>query len=66
MENPATWGRAEHVIHRAITEWFEGRDQGVVGLSQTRFIADALRNEGLLVREAAKSVHVSPVKKKGW
>lgn len=52
MENPATWGKAEHVVHRALVEAEEALDRGVIGLSKVRQITDALRREGLLVEEA--------------
>lgn len=43
MENPATWGVLEHAIHGAIRRAREDRANGVVGLSEVRRIADAVR-----------------------
>jgi hypothetical protein len=43
MENPATWGPLEHAIDDAIKKAEEDRAQGVVGLSEVRRIADAVR-----------------------
>jgi len=51
MENPATWGKAEHVIIQALDEYDKdvlGNRGVIVGLSLTRRIADALRNANLL------------------
>lgn len=48
MENPATWGRAEHVIADAMSQADKYMKMGVVGLSSVRQIADALREAGLL------------------
>lgn len=48
MENPATWGPAEHAINDAYGKWFERHDKGYVGLSLARAIADALRDADLL------------------
>lgn len=48
MENPTTWGPAERVVKQAL-DWSRGESaRGVVGLSTTRRITDALRQEGLL------------------
>jgi hypothetical protein len=51
MENPATWGEVERVIHEVLAEDYRIRaGRGiVVGLSLERRIADALRDAGLLV-----------------
>ncbi len=51
MENPATWGEAEHIVSRVIVA-YEQRDPHIVGLSLTRQITDALREAGLLVDRA--------------
>jgi hypothetical protein len=50
MENPATWGDAENVIHNAITKHHYAMtvEPGLCGLSLPRQIADALRAAGLL------------------
>lgn len=48
MENPATWGRAEHVVADALERAHEQDAQHVVGLSHIRQITDALRAAGLL------------------
>lgn len=48
MENPATWGRAEKVVHEAHQRWWKDRADGVAGLSLERYITDALRRENLL------------------
>jgi hypothetical protein len=49
MENPATWGPAEHVVMEAYEQWLENHENMVCGLSLMRTITDALRREGLLV-----------------
>lgn len=48
MENPATWGEPERVIHDVHEQWHRGRDEGVVGWSLAKSVADALRKAGLL------------------
>jgi hypothetical protein len=48
MENPATWGTAENVIHNVIVKDHYAKQEGEVGLSLPRQIADALREAGLL------------------
>lgn len=48
MENPMTWGHAEWVVHDAMQEYETGRQQGLVGLSEVRYITDALRKAGLI------------------
>lgn len=52
MENPATWGPAEHVVLKALDEHDENErrppDERLIGLSLVRRITDALRREGLL------------------
>lgn len=50
MENPASWGEAERVVSKVLTEAFE-RNQNpefVIGLSLERRITAALREVGLL------------------
>lgn len=49
MENPATWGKAEHVISDAYGEYHIAQNRGVIGASLVRCIADALRKHGLLI-----------------
>lgn len=49
MENPATWGPAEHVVQEALDKAADAYTKKMVGLSTTRQITDALRREGLLV-----------------
>lgn len=51
MENPATWTRLEHVIYAALEEAHRQMQEGLCGLSDVRLIADALRNEGLVVED---------------
>lgn len=49
MENPATWGRAENVVAKAIKNFdANNAEVGTAGLSLIRQITDALRKEGLL------------------
>ena len=50
MENPATWGAAERVVHDVITEHFAHQDAGetLCGLSLERQITDAMRKAGLI------------------
>jgi hypothetical protein len=48
MENPDTWGEAERIVSTAYLEWAADRDKGVIGLSLTRRVTDALRKAGLL------------------
>lgn len=48
MENPATWGPAEHAVQEAITEDFRDNEAGIIGLSLARKITDKLRAKGLL------------------
>jgi|CZKW01.1.fsa_nt_gi hypothetical protein len=58
MENPATWGRAEHVINEALKEYdWEINTAGgglIIGLSLPRRIADALREADLLYTDEAR------------
>lgn len=49
MENPKTWGPAEHVVQEALDKAMDGFIKKQAGLSTTRQITDALRREGLLV-----------------
>ena len=51
MENPATWKNAENVIHNAIVQDHYAQQEGKIGLSLVRKIADALRLAGLLKEE---------------
>ncbi len=51
MENPATWGQAEKVIDRVLSEKNNILPEFHCGLSLTRRIADALRDAGLLEEE---------------
>lgn len=48
MENPATWGQAEHVIDQALQKAEAARVAHVYGPSTPRLIAEALRQAGLL------------------
>lgn len=51
MENPATWNPLEHVIHDALKQAEANRKAGVIGLSQTRIIADKLREAHLVIEQ---------------
>jgi len=53
MENPATWGKAERVVDKAIKDHQAAWDERPprIGLSQVRCITDALREAGLLKEE---------------
>lgn len=57
MENPATWGEAEHIVNKVLHERQADRqkpiEEQVIGLSLVRQITDALRQAGLLARERA-------------
>lgn len=48
MENPATWGRAERVVAKAIKNFQDQTVPQTAGLSLVRQITDALRADGLL------------------
>jgi hypothetical protein len=52
MENPATWGRAEHIVDDVLANDDANRrkppEQMLVGASRAKQICDALRAEGLL------------------
>ncbi len=57
MENPATWGKAEHIVNKVIEDHFDhhhkvtaGEEEPIAGLSLVRKITDALREAGLLSR----------------
>ena len=54
-ENPATWGRAEHIVNKVLDDHFThshrviaGEEEPVIGLSLVRQITDALREASLL------------------
>jgi hypothetical protein len=47
-ENPETWGPAEKVISSAIDRYESPQWSDLCGVSLERFIADALREAGLL------------------
>jgi len=47
MENPATWGEAERVVHEVLIQRSTGEIR--MGLSKERRIVNALRARGLLV-----------------
>ena len=51
MENPATWGPIEDAISDAMIQHAQDMNEGLVGLSAVRKIADELRKRGL-VKEA--------------
>jgi hypothetical protein len=48
MENPATWGAAERIVHEVIMKHFSAERirGGFCGLSLERQITDALREAG--------------------
>jgi hypothetical protein len=55
MENPATWGEAERIVDRVLTEFFANQEMLVTnpakvmfGYSLERLITNALREAGLL------------------
>lgn len=48
MENPATWGPAEHAVQDVLDRYRVGQNNEVCGLSLARQITDALREQGLL------------------
>jgi hypothetical protein len=48
MENPATWGKAERIVDKAIGDHDTAMQRGITGLSLVRHITDALREAGLL------------------
>lgn len=49
MENPMSWGKAEHVVSDAIKQAERGREEMRMGFSMVKQITNALRAEGLLV-----------------
>lgn len=55
MENPATWGPAEHVVREVLSRHYENlrrpSEERQAGLSLERKITDALREAGLLRRD---------------
>lgn len=53
VENPQSWGVAEHVVQGVLNECAERDRTLVVGLSRARMICDALRRAGLLREEEA-------------
>jgi hypothetical protein len=58
MENPGTWGLAEHVVNKALNDHdrLMRADEYFCGLSVVRKITDALRAEGLLNNENYEGV----------
>lgn len=55
MENPATWGEAEHIVSRILDEDYrhrhqvaQGEAEPLCGFSLERRITDALRDAGFL------------------
>jgi hypothetical protein len=54
MENPDTWGKAEKVIAEAVREAAVAHQHGIIGWSQPKRIAEALRQAGLLKEEATQ------------
>jgi hypothetical protein len=48
MENPATWGEPERIVHDAIAGYNKNVMEGRFGLSLARQITDALRAQGYL------------------
>lgn len=63
MENPATWGAAERIIHsvRVQHEEMMHLKVPVFGLSLERQITDALRQAGLLREETDDGGHPNPL-----
>lgn len=53
MENPQTWGEAEHVVYAALMEAEKLKAEGYVGYSKVQQITNTLREEGLLLDNAA-------------
>lgn len=56
MENPATWGKAEHTVSQVLDEFFANQertitDPAICGPSLERLITNALREAGLLLKE---------------
>jgi hypothetical protein len=58
MENPDTWGKAEHTVSNVIEQYFLDKRKAMetgqfrAGLSLARQITDALRAAGLLKEES--------------
>lgn len=48
MENSATWGKLEQVIYEALENAYIDHGRAKIGLSTTRQVADALRQENLV------------------
>ena len=48
VENPATWGKAENIVHDTYQEWWASRQAGNIGPSLARQVINALREAGLL------------------
>ncbi len=69
MENPATWGPLEHAIAAALKRAEDNRAAGLVGLSQVRIVADAVREvirpielaAGFALSEARRAQGKSPL-----
>lgn len=63
MENPGSWGLAEHVVNKALEEHdrLMRHEPGLCGLSVVRKITDALRAEGLLISDQHETV-ITPEK----
>lgn len=55
MENPASWGKLERVIHDALREYDAEQERGVIGASRAAVVATALRREGLVQEEASRN-----------
>jgi hypothetical protein len=58
MENPATWGQAERIVDRVLTDFFTNQEKLITdptkivfGRSLERQVTDALREAGLLIEE---------------
>lgn len=58
MENPNTWSDLEVVIEQAKRDSEEAQKNGVIGLSSTRVIADALRKSGLVKKIEFKDYRI--------
>jgi hypothetical protein len=57
-ENPATWGAAERVIQEALNSFAKAQAKGIVGRSQAKAIADALREASLLTESSSETTPV--------
>ena len=51
MENPASWGQAERIIHQVRIQDAEAKSRLVMGWSLEHKIVQALREAGLLNEE---------------